>query len=100
MDRPVPTGGKLPTWYRALAVLVGVVSIVLALIVIADPVLGLAALVFLLALALLVMGVDRLMAGITGHPFGPALVPVPLLTPPAGGASASSPPVAGPETPK
>jgi uncharacterized membrane protein HdeD (DUF308 family) len=60
----------LPTWYRAVAILFGLITVGLALLVLADPVLGVAALIFLLAFALLVMGVDRIIAGITGHPFG------------------------------
>jgi hypothetical protein len=61
---------KLPVWYRVLALVVGLITIALAFIVLVDPALGLLALVFLLAFALLVMGFDRLIAGITGHPFG------------------------------
>jgi len=60
----------LPTWYRAVAIIFGLITVGLALLVLADPALGLFALVFLLAFALLVMGVDRIIAGITGHPFG------------------------------
>ncbi len=60
----------LPTWYRVLAIVVGVVSIVLALVVLADPALGLFLLVFLLGFALLVIGIDRLVTGVTGHMFG------------------------------
>jgi len=69
---------KLPTWYRALAVIVGVFSIVLALIVLVEPLLALWLLIFFLALALLMMGIDRLVAGITGHPFGQmeAMMPI------------------------
>lgn len=65
----LPTA-KLPSWYRALAVFVGVLSIALALIVLADPTLAVALLIFFLAFALLVIGIDRLVSGITGHPFG------------------------------
>lgn len=65
-----PSAMKLPTWYRAFAILVGVISIALALIVLVEPLLALWLLIFLLAFALLVIGMDRLVAGITGHPFG------------------------------
>lgn len=61
---------KLPTWYRVLAIIVGVLSIAVALIVLVDPVLAIWLLIFLLALGLLFMGMDRLAAGITGHPMG------------------------------
>ncbi len=64
------TSMMLPMWYRGFAVLVGLLSIALAIIVLADPALGLFALVFLLAFALMIIGIDRLVAGITGHPFG------------------------------
>ena len=79
----------LPMWYRAFAVVVGVLSIALALIVLADPRLALWLLIFLLGFALLVIGMDRLVAGITGHPFGWTMMPV--NTPPAGGAPPASP---------
>ncbi|HYB77882.1 MAG TPA: DUF308 domain-containing protein [Thermoplasmata archaeon] len=60
---------KLPTWYRVWAVVVGILSIVCALIVLADPVLAVWLLVFLLAFALMFIGIDRLVAGVSGHPF-------------------------------
>jgi len=59
---------KLPMWYRVLASFVGVLSIVLALIVLVEPVLAIWLLIFLLALGLLFMGMDRLVVGISGHP--------------------------------
>ena len=93
----LPTA-KLPNWYRALAVVVGVLSIVLALIVLADPTLAVALLIFLLAFALLVIGIDRLVSGVTGHPFGwmgPAL-PVAGTGPGAVG----QPPVGPPAPPR
>ena len=82
---------KLPNWYRALAVVVGVVSIGLAFIVLAYPALGALLLIFLLALALMVIGIDRLVAGVSGHPYGwimparpgPAAPPGPGSAPPS-----------------
>jgi uncharacterized membrane protein YbaN (DUF454 family) len=59
----------LPGWARALAVVVGIVSLVLGLVVLAYPGLAILTLVFLLAIAFLFIGIDRLMAGITGHPY-------------------------------
>jgi len=95
MAMPPTSGAKLPGWYRGFAVFVGVVSIALAIIVLADPVLGVAVLVILLAFALLVIGMDRLVAGITGHPFGFMSGPFPPAgVPPAGG------PGTGPSPPK
>jgi uncharacterized membrane protein HdeD (DUF308 family) len=74
-SKTVPT---LPTWYRVFAVVVGLVSIALALVVLADPLLAVWVLIFLLAFALLVMGLDRLVAGITGHSFGWRMMPPPV----------------------
>ncbi|MFZ0891118.1 MAG: DUF308 domain-containing protein [Thermoplasmata archaeon] len=61
---------RLPSWYRALTAVVGLISIALAFVLLAYPGIALLTLVFLLAFALLVIGIDRLIAGITGHPFG------------------------------
>lgn len=83
---------KLPTWYRALAVTVGVLSIVLAIIVLIEPVLALWLLIFLLAFALLLMGIDRLVAGITGHPFAPMLGVMPPSQPSSSPPASSSSP--------
>jgi len=79
---------KLPNWYRALAVIVGVCSIVLALLVLVEPSLVLWLLILFLALALLLMGIDRLVAGVTGHSFGQGM----SLLPPIAAASRSAPP--------
>ena len=59
---------KAPTWYRVLAGVVGVLSIVLALIVLVEPGLAVWLLIFLLAFALLFVGIDRLTMAITGTP--------------------------------
>jgi hypothetical protein len=85
---------KLPTWYRALAVIVGVFSIALALIVLVEPLLAVWLLIFFLALALLVMGIDRLVAGVTGHPFGQTI----SMMPPFLGAVTSGPSTTAPPT--
>jgi hypothetical protein len=89
---------KLPMWYRTLAVIVGVFSIALALIVLVEPLLALWLLIFFLALALLMMGIDRLVAGVTGHPFGQMM---PLIPPVLGGGEAgkSAGPGTGPTPP-
>jgi hypothetical protein len=84
-------------WYRAFAVLIGVVSIVLALIVLVEPLLALWLLIFFLALALLFIGIDRLVAGITGHPFGQLEAMMPVLgageaNKPGGAPSGPAPP--------
>lgn len=64
------SSGRLPGWYRALAILVGLISIALAFVVLIDPALAVATLILLLGFALLVIGIDRLIAGVTGHPYG------------------------------
>jgi len=46
-------------------------------------------LIFFLALALLMMGIDRLVAGVTGHPFGQMM---PLMPPLLGGGDAGKAP--------
>lgn len=71
MGVPSPSSSvRLPAWYRAIAVVVGLISIALAFIVLLFPGLALLTLVFLLGFALLVIGIDRVIAGLTGHPFG------------------------------
>jgi len=84
MMPPVPSGARLPNWYRVLATVIGLISIALAFVVLADPTLGLLTLVFLLGFALLVIGIDRLVAGISGHPYG-------ILQVPSGGPPGSAP---------
>ena len=59
----------LPGWARALAIVVGIVSLILSVVVLTYPGLALLTLVFLLAIAFLFIGIDRLIAGITGHPY-------------------------------
>ncbi len=91
---------KLPSWYRALAIVVGVVSIALAFIVLVIPALGALLLIFLLALALMVIGIDRLVAGVSGHPYGWSVAVLPAMAGPSGPGGASPPsPGSPPATP-
>jgi uncharacterized membrane protein HdeD (DUF308 family) len=69
----------LPGWARALAIVVGIVSIILGIIVLLFPGLAILTLIFLLAIAFLFIGIDRLIAGITGHPYYGLL---PVMAPP------------------
>jgi uncharacterized membrane protein HdeD (DUF308 family) len=87
------TTAKLPTWYRGVAIAVGLLSIALAFVVIADPSLAVATLILLLGFALFVIGIDRLIAGLTGHPFGwiPGLGPLPPATSGPGPSSPKGP---------
>jgi hypothetical protein len=64
------SSAKLPTWYRVLTTIVGAMAIGLALVVLVMPVLAVWLLIFLLAWGLFFVGMDRLVAGISGHPFG------------------------------
>jgi len=61
---------SLPGWARTLAVIVGVLSLIAGFLVLVFPGLGVIAVVYILALALMMLGVDRLAAGITGHAYG------------------------------
>jgi hypothetical protein len=83
---------RLPAWYRGFAIFIGVISMVLAFVVLADPGLGVAFLIILLAFALIIIGIDRLVAGITGHPFGLTLNPLGALSPPSPPPPGTSPP--------
>ena len=60
----------LPTWYRALALIVGLISIALAFVVLLYPGIALATVVLLLGFFFFVVGIDRVVAGVTGHPYG------------------------------
>jgi uncharacterized membrane protein HdeD (DUF308 family) len=64
------TVATLPIWARALAIVVGLISLGAAIVVFVFPGIALLTLVFLLGFALLFIGIDRLAAGITGHSFG------------------------------
>jgi uncharacterized membrane protein HdeD (DUF308 family) len=59
----------LPMWARAFAIVVGGISIAAAFIVLLFPGIALLTLVVLLGVALLFIGFDRLVAGISGHPY-------------------------------
>ena len=61
---------KLPDWARALAIIVGISSIIAGFLVLIFPGLGVLTVVYFLAVALIFIGVERLAAGITGHAYG------------------------------
>jgi len=61
---------SLPDWARILAVIVGVLSLVAGFLVLIFPGLGVLAVVYVLAFALMMLGVERLAMGITGHAYG------------------------------
>ena len=60
---------KLPSWARALAVVVGLVTLVAGFFVLMFPALGIIFVVYILAFALILLGVERLGMGITGHAY-------------------------------
>ena len=67
----------LPMWARGLAIVVGLVSIGAAIIVLLFPSIAILTLVLILGIALMFMGIDRLAAGISGHPrVGMVMIPV------------------------
>jgi len=65
------TEGKatLPMWARMFAIVVGLISIAAAFIVLLFPGIAVLTLVIFLGIGLMVMGFDRLAAGISGHPY-------------------------------
>jgi uncharacterized membrane protein HdeD (DUF308 family) len=60
---------KLPNWVRALAIVGGILALVAGLLILVFPGLGILAVVYMLAFALIVIGAERLSVGITGHIF-------------------------------
>ena len=61
---------SLPAWARTLAVIVGLLSIVAGFLILIFPGLGVLAVVYILAFALMMLGVERLAVGITGQAYG------------------------------
>lgn len=59
----------LPNWVRGVAIAVGILAILLAFIVLVFPGVAILSLVFLLAIALLFIGIERLIVGFTGQPY-------------------------------
>jgi len=61
---------SLPNWARTLAVIVGLLSVVAGFLVLIFPGLGVLAVVYILAFALIMLGVERLAMGISGQAYG------------------------------
>jgi len=61
---------SLPDWARALAIFVGLLSLISGFLIVIFPGLGVIAVVYILAFALMMLGVDRLAMGISGHSYG------------------------------
>jgi len=86
--------GTLPAWARVLAIVVGVISIGASVIVLLFPYVALLTLVILLGIALLFIGVERLINGITGHSYAWVTAPAtgsPTLSDKTPGAPTSPP---------
>ena len=60
---------SLPDWARTLAVIVGLLSLVAGFLILIFPGLGVLAVVYILAFALMMLGVDRLATGISGQAY-------------------------------
>jgi len=60
---------KLPDWARVLGVFVGILSLIAGFLILVFPGLGVLTVVYLLAFALIMLGVERLAMGITGHAY-------------------------------
>jgi len=60
---------SLPNWARTLAVVGGLLSLVAGFLVLIFPGLGVIAVVYILAFALMMLGVDRLATGISGQAY-------------------------------
>ncbi len=59
----------MPGWVWALAIVVGLVTLVAGFLVLVYPALGLLVVVYILAFALILLGIERLGMGITGHAY-------------------------------
>lgn len=57
---------RMSGWSRALSLTVGIISIILAFMVIANPFISVATLALIFSIALFVLGIDRLATGIVG----------------------------------
>ena len=67
------TRGGTTRWYKALTIGVGILSIVLAVIIIALPALGIFFIALVLSIALLINGIEMIILGITGRRSGTVL---------------------------
>jgi hypothetical protein len=64
---------KLLGWMRALSVIVGIASLIAGFSVLIFPSLGVLFLVYLLSIALVFVGFERLVVGISGEIYQPVL---------------------------
>ena len=64
---------RVPGWMRALSAIVGIISIIAAILVLVYPAIAVATLVMLLAIGLLLIGIERLVIGISGRTYRPVV---------------------------
>jgi uncharacterized membrane protein HdeD (DUF308 family) len=70
MEEKIQMGrAKMPGWARALAVVVGVISLIVGFLVLVFPGLGFLLVAYFIAFALLMLGADRIATGISGHTY-------------------------------
>jgi uncharacterized membrane protein HdeD (DUF308 family) len=67
----IAVGIEMPGWMRALSVIAGIIAIIMAIIVLIYPAIAVATLVALLATGLLLIGIERLVIGISGIMYSP-----------------------------
>lgn len=58
---------QMSGWSRALSLIVGIISIILAFMIIANPLISLATLALIFSIGLFVLGIDRFATGISGR---------------------------------
>lgn len=63
---------QMSGWMRAWSIIVGIIAIVLSIMVLFFPLFALETLILFLAIALLFIGIDRLISGIAGKMYRPA----------------------------
>ncbi len=64
---------QIPGWLRALSITVGIIAIVDAIIVLVYPAIGLATLIMLMAIGLLLIGIERIILGLSGRMYRPVV---------------------------
>ena len=60
---------KMPSWSRALAIAVGVISLAAGFLVLVFPGLSFLLVAYFIAFALIMLGVDRISLGFSGHTY-------------------------------
>ena len=58
---------SMPGWARALAITGGILSLIAGFLILVFPSLGVLIIAYFLAFALIMLGTERLVIGVTGH---------------------------------